>query len=105
MAGKKKTFVEVELRWAEEQLASWKAYIDAHPFESLVDRMAYKETSRGGVIPTIVANKESQIKSLRETMKDYLMLLKEVDLMREQEEKKRDIRGGDDLTPFEDGDI
>lgn len=105
MAGKKKTFVEVDLRWAEEQLATWKAYIDAHPFETLVDRMAYKETARGGVIPTIVANIESQIKSLRETMKDYLALLKEVDVMREAEDKKREIRGGDDLTPFEGGEI
>lgn len=95
---KKKVFIEVELEWAEQQLASWKAYIDEHPFNKLEDRIRWKETKNGGAIPTVIASIEQQQKSLRDTMKDYLALLKEVDVMRAlEEEKKKEVRGGGDV--------
>jgi len=98
MATKKKIFIEVELEWAEQQLASWKEYIDKHPMHELKDRMAYKETKNGGVIPTVVASIEAQGKYIQETMKNYLALLKEVDVMRSAEEAKtKEVRGGGDI--------
>lgn len=100
MAVKKNIYISAELDWAEEKLSEWKQYIDDNPLPSLTDRMDYKETKNGGMVRTVVANIESQIKSLRDTMKEYLALLKEVDTMREREEaKQKEVRGGGDV-PF-----
>jgi hypothetical protein len=98
MATKKQVFIEVELQWAEEQLATWKAYIDKHPFDEMDDRVKWKETKNGGAMPVVVATIEAQQKSIRDTMKDYLMLLKEVKIMREAEAlKQKEVRGGGDV--------
>lgn len=102
---KKSTFIDVELEWAEEQLATWKAYVDANPFHELKDRISYKETKTGGLIPMVVASIEQQGKFLQETMKNYLALLKEVDAMREKEASKLSVMGDHTLSPMESGEI
>lgn len=102
MATKKNNYIEVELDWAEEQLASWKAYIDANPMHLLKDRKDMKETKTGGTIYQVVSRIEDQGKYLQETMKNYLALLKEVKLMRETEAvKKSNPRGEQALSPME----
>jgi len=94
---KKNSFINVDLEWAEAQLASWKAYIDANPINSLQDREI------GG---RIVSTKEVTGKYIQETMKNYLALIEIVDKLREQEEQKQlKIRGDDDLTPIERGEV
>ena len=106
MAVAKKLFVGAELEWAEEQLASWKEYVDKHPLPELKDRIEWKATARGGTMPMVIASIESQGKFIQETMKNYLNLLKEVDNMRAlEEEKKIKARGVDSLSPMEDGSI
>jgi hypothetical protein len=90
---KKQIFIDVELDFAEEQLSSWKAYVDANPMHTLKDRISFKETKNGGMIPMVVASIEQQGKFLQETMKNYLALLKEVNVMREAEEAKKEARG------------
>ena len=105
MATKKNTYIDVELDFAEEQLASWKRYIEAHPIETLTDRMDYKETKTGGVVKTVIANIEAQGKYIQEMLKNYLALLKEVEMMREKEalKQKNEVRGQQGLTPAEEG--
>lgn len=93
MAVKKTTYIDVELEFAEQQLASWKAYIDTHPIHELKDRIEWKPTAKGGMLPMVIASIESQGKFIQETMKNYLALLKEVDSMREKEEIKKEARG------------
>lgn len=107
MATKKKTvYTEIELQWAETQLASWKAYIDANPMEKLKDRKDMKETKNGGTIYQVVSTIEQQGTYLQNTMKNYLALLKEVELMRQlEEEKQKSVRGHQALTPFEGGQV
>jgi len=105
MAIKKTTYIEVELEWAEVQLKSWKQYVDANPLHTLKDRIEWKPTARGGTMPMVIASIEAQGKFVQETMKNYLALLKEVDVMREkQEQKKVETRGnvelGDMATEF-----
>jgi hypothetical protein len=97
MATKSKgTFIDVELQWAEEQLATWKQYIDDHPIENLVHETV------GKTVVTI----QVQGKFIQETMKNYLALLKEVDSMRKAEDlKKNAVRGDQALTPLEEGTI
>jgi hypothetical protein len=98
MAIRKTTYIDVELDWAETQLASWKQYVDANPLHTLEDRIKWKETKAGGAMPMVIASIESQGKFVQETMKNYLALLKEVDVMREkQEAKKVETRGGQEL--------
>lgn len=104
MAVKKDTYVGADLEWAEEQLATWRVYVDAHPLGELKDRIAYKSTANGGQMPMVVASIESQGKFIQETMKNYLSLLKQVDDMRKMEEdKKIKARGVDSLSPMEEG--
>ena len=43
MAIKKTTFINAELEWAEEQLHSWKSYVDANPLHGLKYRVVIPE--------------------------------------------------------------
>lgn len=96
-APKKTTFISVELDWAEQQLSSWKEYVDANPMHTLKDRIEWKPTSKGGMLPMVIASIESQGKFIQETMKNYLALLEVVDKLREKEEAKIDVRGNVEL--------
>jgi hypothetical protein len=97
MATTKKTFINTELEWAEEQLISWKAYIDANPLHELKDRIEWKPTAKGGMLPMVIASIEAQGKFIQETMKNYLSLLEVVDKLREKEEIKKEARGKQDV--------
>lgn len=98
MATKKNSYITAELEFAEEQLETWKKYIQDNPIEEIVDRMDYKETKNGGMIRTVVQTKEAVIKSLRDTLKEYLALLEVVDRLREAESKKVETRGKSEIS-------
>jgi hypothetical protein len=98
MAQKKQTYISAELDWAEEKLAEWRQYVDANPLNSLKDRVEWKPTAKGGAIPMVIASIEQQIKSIRDTMKEYLALLDVVDKLREKEEAKLEIRGSQEVN-------
>jgi hypothetical protein len=93
----KTTYINTELEWAEEQLKSWKAYVDKNPLHELEDRIEWKPTARGGTIPMVIASIEQQGKFIQETMKNYLSLLEVVDKLREKEEAKVEVRGKGEL--------
>ena len=93
MAIKKNTYITAELGWAESQLESWKAYVDDHPLHTMKDRIEWKPTARGGLLPMVIASIEAQGKFIQETMKNYLSLLEVVDRLREKEEAKKEARG------------
>lgn len=95
---KKTTFINAELEWAEQQLQSWKAYVDANPLHELKDRIEWKPTAKGGMLPMVIASIEQQGKFIQETMKNYLALLEVVDKLREKEEAKVEIRGKGELS-------
>jgi hypothetical protein len=89
----KNTFINTELEWAEQQLSTWKQYVDEHPLHELKDRIEWKPTARGGMLPMVIASIEAQGKFIQETMKNYLALLEVVDKLREKEEAKKEARG------------
>lgn len=93
MAVKKNTYISAELDWAEQQLESWKAYVDANPLHLMKDRIEWKPTAKGGLIPMVIASIESQGKFIQDTMKNYLALLEIVDKLREKEEARKEARG------------
>lgn len=102
---KKNNYITAELDFAEKQLAEWKAYVEKHPFAKLKDRVSYKETKGGGMIPMVVASVEQQGKFIQETMKNFLSLLEVVNRLREQEEAKNVAMGNKDISLFEEGKI
>jgi len=93
MTTNKKAYINTELDWAEQQLSGWKDYVDKHPLPTLVDRIEWKPTSKGGMLPMVIASIEAQGKFIQETMKNYLALLEVVDKLREKEEMKKEARG------------
>lgn len=98
MAKKANNYITTELDWAEEQLATWKAYVDNNPMHELKDRIHYKETRNGGAIPMVTASIEQQGKFIQDTMKNYLALLEVVDKLRQQEQQKIEARGKGAVT-------
>lgn len=103
---KKSVYITAELDFSEQQLSTWKAYIEANPFDQLKDRVEWKQTKTGGSMPMVIASIEQQGKFLQETLKNYLALLDTVNNLREKEELKNvQARGSVGLNPFESGDI
>jgi hypothetical protein len=98
MAVSKNTYTSTELNWAEEQLISWKTYIDEHPLHTMVDRIEWRQT-KTGAMPMVVASIEAQGKFIQETMKNYLALLEEVERLREKDDIKKVARGNDEVPP------
>lgn len=90
---KKSIYIEAELDFAEEQLTKWRQYIDENPYDKVEDRKELMKTKTGGAYYAVVQTKEAIQKALRDTMKEYLALLKEVNSMREVEEAKKEARG------------
>lgn len=95
---KKNNYITAELDWAEEQLGSWKAYIDQNPIHLLKDRIEWKPTSKGGTMPMVIASIEQQIKAISDLMTRYLALLEVVDKQRESEQKKLEVRGDSEVN-------
>ncbi len=95
---KKEVYTSAELDWCEQKLLEWKEYIDNNPINGLKDRIEWKPTSKGGTMPMVIASVESQIKSLRDTMKEYLVMLQQVEAMREKEAQKAQARGNVDIN-------
>lgn len=96
MAVKKEVFINAELDWAEEQLRSWRAYVDKNPFEELTDRIEERATLKG-TTSVVVATIEQQGKFLQETIKNYLALLEVVNNLREKQNAKIEVRGKAEL--------
>jgi hypothetical protein len=94
----KPLLIEYELEFLEEKLQELKDYIKANPFNSLADRMAWKETKGGGTIPICIANKEAQRKDLTQALKDYAEILRTVDSMRVNEQSKVEVFGKGKLS-------
>lgn len=93
-------FATVDLEWAETQLKTWKAYVDANPFEEMEDRVKWKQTKGGGEMPIVIASIEAQQKNIRDMIKDYLSLLEVVKRLRlDSADKEADTYGGTKTSP------
>jgi len=93
MALTNKTYINTELNWAESQLSTWREYIDKNPLSEMTDRIEWKPTAKGGLLPMVIASIEAQGKFVQETMKNYLALLEVVDRLREKENAAKVARG------------
>lgn len=98
MAAKKSTTIDIELERGEKRLQDLWKYIEDNPIAELKDRIEWKPTSKGGVMPMVIASIEAQITSIRNTMKDYFALLETIKRLRESEEAKVEARGNSNLS-------
>jgi len=101
------SYITAELDFAEGQLASWRTYIEENPIDKVEDRWGEKRGARGAVTSVVTANREAQIKCIRETTANYLQLLEVINKLRETETKKAktETRGDQELNPLESGEI
>lgn len=96
----KSKYTTVKLEWARVQLDKWQAYIDANPYDEVEDRITLKETKNGGVIPITSASIEQQQKNQRDTMKEFLELLAQVQRLEKDEEiASATMYGGATVSP------
>jgi hypothetical protein len=93
---KKKVYVDIELEYAEQQLRSWREYIDDNPIHELVDRIEWID-GKYGQVPKVIQSKENQIKCVQDLLVKYLTLLKEVNEMREGREMRVAAKGDMDI--------
>jgi len=84
---KKSIFITEDLEWAEDQLKTWRDYIDDNPMHELEDRILGKK----------IVSKETQGKFIQDTMKNYLSLLEIVNNLREKDEARKQARGSGEI--------
>jgi len=103
---KKLNYIEFELDWLEGKAEELRSYCDSHPITSLTDRIQFKETRNGGVMPMVVSTIETQIKAIRDTLQDYIKIIEAIEKLREKEASKKMItRGDQELSPLETGEV
>lgn len=102
---KKNTYVDSDLDWLEQRLADIKSSVDANPYHKIKDRKVSLDGPNGAA-EKVSATIETQQKSIREALKDYALIVEAVSKLRQlEDEKDKKIRGNEDLTPMESGDI
>lgn len=98
-SGKKNSYVTVELQFAEEQLASWKQWLQDNSYNDIGDRKEVQLNKKtGGSFLTTVQTKEAIQKAHRDTLKEYLAMCEVLDRLRAvDEEKKKNVKGDGDI--------
>jgi hypothetical protein len=96
---KKNSYIEEELDWLERKAKQIKQYVDNPPISGLTDRIE-KPITGVGVVEKVTATIEAQIKSKRESLKDYALILEAIDKLREREETKKVSAKGDSEIPY-----
>lgn len=94
-------YIDMELKWLEEKAAQIKEYVDKNPFHKMKERIVVVNDKQ-----TIAATIETQQKNIRDSLKDYTLILEAISKLREKEEAvKLQTRGDAELSPMEDGQI
>jgi hypothetical protein len=91
---KKNSYIEEELEYLERKAAQIKNYVENPPMHEITDRIEQLMTAKGPV-EKVVATIEAQLKSKREALKDYAIIIEAINRLRASEEaKKIEARGG-----------
>lgn len=98
MAVKKQSaYLNSKVDWLRKKADEMQKYVDDRPLDKLVDRIEWKPTSKGGMIPMVIQSIEGQVKLIKEIIKELPVILEAIDKLEEVEEakKKTAIGGGD----------
>lgn len=96
---KQTALAEYEAEFLERKLVELEQYIDARPFQELKDRIEWKQTKSGGMLPMVIASIEAQRKDIAQAMIDYADIAARVRKLREEEEakKQKNAKGGSEI--------
>jgi hypothetical protein len=105
MATKKtNTYINEELIWMDEKLAQFRKQVDEF-MDDPKDRYGPKEMPNGKVVQALISSREEQVVKAMAIMEKIPKVAAAVDELREKEAAKREVRGDQNLTPFEEGTI
>lgn len=82
MAKKRELLITDELDFYEEKIQQAFNYINSIDLSALEDRIEWKPTGKGGMMPMVIASKESQVKSYFDSMEKIPKLLNGLDELR-----------------------
>lgn len=92
----------MELEWLEMKAEQLRSFVDSNPIPKLTDRIV----ALGEDKLVIAAKIEDQLTSIRNTLKDYALIIEVIAKLREKEAQKKLLTRGDaDLSPFEQGEL
>lgn len=94
----KSLLITQELEWYEEKTNQIRNYIEGINLATLTDRIEWKPTSKGGVLPMVIASKEAQAKSFMEMMEKLPKILNALDELRNKYAEKEMLTRGDVKT-------
>lgn len=89
--------ISEELIWLEKRLQDIKDDIDSQQYSKIEDRIVTLATAKG-TMQKVSATEEQQKKAIREALKEYTILLAEVDKLREAEKAKIKGRGSANIN-------
>lgn len=104
MASKKKTnYIGYELEWLEERCQELREWVEAKLRGGITDRIEVYEGGRSPIIK-VISSEETQIKTLRDTLKELPSMLMEINRLRklaeEEEADEPTVRGDHDIPGF-----
>lgn len=95
----KRKYTIADLDWMETHLSEMKKYVEANPLSTIKDRTEVVMSAKGTPVIKVVATKEAQIRELRSTLKEALIMIRELEELREQRATKEiEVRGGGQIN-------
>lgn len=100
MAVKKQSaYLNSKVDWLRKKADEMQKYVDDRPLDKLVDRIEWKPTAKGGMIPMVIQSIEGQVKLIKEIIKELPVILEAIDKLEEIEETKQKVAKGDQQLP------
>src|SRR5882724_7903987 len=104
---KQTNYIGYDLKWLEDRCNELKKWCEDKLTGGIEDRIEVYESTRGNPIIKVIASEETQIKTLRDTLKELPSMLLEINRLRkqvEEEEAGTDVRGDHNIPGFMDDD-
>lgn len=106
MAEKKNKYIEQDLLWLRAKVDDMKRFVDDRPVSMLKDRFGYRATAKGGQMEYVISSIETQRQDLAKCLKEIAEILDAIaKLEKAEDQKKLLVRGGEELSPMESGEI
>lgn len=103
-AKKKTNYIGYELEWLEKKCKQLQQWVEDKLDGGISDRIEMLESTRGNPIMKVIASEETQIKCLRDTLKELPQMLLEINRLRkiaeEEDATDSNVRGDHDVPGF-----
>jgi len=103
-AKKKTNYIGYDLEWLEKKCKQLQKWVEDKLDGGIKDRIEVYESTRGNPIIKVISSEETQIKCLRDTLKELPNMLMEINrlkkIVNEEETGEKDVRGGHEIPGF-----